>query len=221
MLPTNDYTTKDRKVITLCVGGKYAGDLRAPINHYLHVLSDEEIKEGDWFYADEFSPIEQAAHFEGNLVNGFIKSECKKIIATLDESLHVKTDEPNFGSYMTLSLGVRLPKISEEFVKYFISEHKKGNLIEEVDVEYEDGLNKPLDEALRSSGPLVFERLKLVDNTINIIIPKEDRLFTTKEVEDLFHKFGQQATNEQLSNGQGILVADSIRITKFLSENLK
>lgn len=62
-----------------------------------------------------------------------------------------------------------LPQIPQSFIELFVSEYNKGSVITDAMVEYEEGLNKPLHESLRSSSHLIFKRLKInPDNTINI-----------------------------------------------------
>jgi len=49
--------------------------------HHIYITSDDEIKEGDWYYSKEFNVILQCEC-------DYIKDiNCKKIIATTDKSL--------------------------------------------------------------------------------------------------------------------------------------
>ena len=89
-----------------------------PIYQHLYILSDEEIKEGDIILTKEYGVWEYRKApcplpYWGNS-NG-----CKKIIATTDSSLN-------------------LPSISQSFVKKYIEEYNKGNIITDVMVEYDE-----------------------------------------------------------------------------------
>lgn len=92
----------------------------------LYVLSDEEIKESDWFINLTNNTINQA-------INWIYVSTCKKIIATTDSSLKIIIPRHNdFDSEYLL------PQPSPQFIAKYIEEHNKGNIITEVMVEYEE-----------------------------------------------------------------------------------
>lgn len=102
------------------------GKICDPIDHSmlpqnLYILSDETIKEGDWYYSLYHETILQCSHknqaislniLYGNNVNK------GKVIATTDKSL-------------------KLPEPSEGFIKAFIKAYNSGNSITKVMVEYE------------------------------------------------------------------------------------
>lgn len=81
----------------------------------LYILSDDEIKEGDWYYDSEFDSIHKSSFPDG--LPPFLKRRCKKIIVTTDESLG-------------------LPQPSQSFIEKYVEEYNKGNIITEVLVEY-------------------------------------------------------------------------------------
>lgn len=88
---------------------------------HLYILSDEEIKEGDWFLMN--GCIERQCKFiENYLIVDTTEgrhhySVCKKIITSTDKSLN-------------------LPEPSTSFIQKYIEEYNKGNKIEDIMVEY-------------------------------------------------------------------------------------
>mgnify|MGYP003424287667 FL=1 len=99
---------------------KYKGVLDKDESYqHLYFVSNEPIKEGDWFIAIDSSIQKAKANYE-KLDND------KKVIATTDD-LRVTTFE-HFGA---------LPSPSPQFIDKFIGEYNKGNVIKEVMVEYE------------------------------------------------------------------------------------
>lgn len=90
------------------------------IYKHLYILSySENIGKGDYFYIPDdiaTSQIEKAEYFEHNLVNGWVKKACFKIIASTDSSLN-------------------LPRIPNELIKEYIN-----NQMEEVFIEYKNDI---------------------------------------------------------------------------------
>lgn len=115
------------------------------LNHHLYFLSDEEIKEGDYVLVDKLVG-KVVKSFENTLCEVDLgwsttqtKNNCKKIVATTDSSLVIGTvsrfvfDE---NSRQRINTKIYLPQPSPDFIKVFIEEYNKGNVIEWVDVEY-------------------------------------------------------------------------------------
>jgi hypothetical protein len=100
---------------------------------HLYVLSDDEIKEGDWFIhcnrilKAEKSREKDCVSFNNN--SNVARNNCKKIIATTD------TDITN--DFSTSGV-LFVPQIQQSFIEPFITNYNKGNVITEVIVEYED-----------------------------------------------------------------------------------
>lgn len=143
------------------------------INQYLYIISDDEIKAGDWYYAIDTKVMGKARE---NDVNGVFKGQYKhtykKIVATTDSSLSVQINKPEKISNRIFE---QLPSIPQSFIDRFVSEYNKGNKIEEVMVEYEHVDTEFVGYAL--SGDI----LKLnPDNTINIKSIKDS--WTREEV---------------------------------------
>lgn len=92
----------------------------------LYVLSNDEIKKGDWYHNSIDNSIKQASDW-------IYVSTCKKIIATTNKSLHkIPNSVPGFNFPDKLGL----PKPSQEFIELFIKNYNADNPITKVMVEY-------------------------------------------------------------------------------------
>ena len=114
-------------------------DLYHTIPQHLYILSDDEIKEGD--YVQTFKSIpntEMCIHHckDSGDVLSTKELNCKKTIATTDSSLFKIIK--NVGIREKDSMEVSLPYIPQSFIDKYVSEYNKGNKIEEVMVEYID-----------------------------------------------------------------------------------
>ena len=98
-------------------------------NQHLHIASDDEIKEGDWYF-DGTDFIHKKSKHNNTLVDG--NKQAKKIIATTDTSLNI-SHGGDFGNNVIKCL----PQPSQQFIEKYIEEYNKGNIIEDVLVEYE------------------------------------------------------------------------------------
>jgi len=92
------------------------------LNNFIYILSDDEIKEGDWVYSINYNNILQ-------LQKPSNKFFYKKIIATTDTNIS-STEITPFGRQFT--------KPSQQFIEKYIESYNKGNIITDVLVEYED-----------------------------------------------------------------------------------
>lgn len=82
------------------------------LNNFIYILSDDKIEDGDWCY-DEYNKI----IFQNKSIG--TPGMSKKIIATTNTSLN-------------------LPQPSQQFINKFIEEYNKGNMINDVLVEYDN-----------------------------------------------------------------------------------
>ena len=154
---------------------------------HLYIISDDEIKEGDWCI-NTGGNIKDSFPFRVTkevMNNKFIK----KIIATTDSSLEINSNFdynhllPNKNDFRFY-----LPQPSEQFIQKYIEEYNRGNIITDVLVEYELISNEeyflntinPDDDV-----PYFDERLKInhKDNTITIKKIKDS--YSREEVEKL------------------------------------
>lgn len=129
---------------------------------HLYILSDDEIKEGDWFMSMFLSyPLH---NIQGGHPDYPDASGCKKIIATTDHNLTKNISRP-------LGVTQSLPSIPQSFIDKYVSEYNAGRKIESVMVEYDEHYNTGVvdcgDEDLWDSGYSDYT-LKLNDNTIII-----------------------------------------------------
>ena len=145
-------------------------------NGHLYVLSNDEIKKGDYIYCTITNAIEIAKYNHDYLIRDW-----KKVIATTDTSLYIHQKE-------TISLPERvfyLPQPSQQFIQKYIEEYNKGNIITDVLVEYED-----YDWDLLTSGnTTIHQRVKVnpKDNTITIKKVKDS--WSREELTDILQVY--------------------------------
>lgn len=148
-------------------------------NQHLYILSDEEIKEGDWVYClrEGFEPVLKQ---KVNPIGVNNDKMFKKIIATTDKSIILPERFPSF---------TYLPQPSQSFLEKFVEEYNKGNVITEVMVEYE--WNKT---GRKIRKLYVFDHILKInpDNTIDINIPKDS--WSREEVVELIQKYSKECT---------------------------
>ena len=150
----------------------------------LYIISDDEIKEGDWFY-NIHSKIVGRAEFN------FGKDElAKKIIATTNSSLW----RP---SHKYASDVILLPQPSQQFINKYIEEYNKGNVITDVLVEYENKFDgKEYVDELDAYG---YDKIKSIlkinhkDNNIIIKIAKDS--WSREEVIEFGNKVKEYCKN--------------------------
>ncbi len=204
MLPTNEkastiWKTTSGQLIHTHVSGEYKEKYQP---QHLYILSDEEIKIGDWGigHAKGINGIGTGyyvfKHDNSNIakVNALAEGS-KKIIATTDKSL-----------------GLASPSTS--FIEKFVEEYNKDNVITDVMVEYEElarAVGKPLEKL--DSGvddfdkKIIGHKLKInpKDNTITIKKVKDS--WSREEVIDLLTRYNKRCQAPMVD-------------TKWISENL-
>ena len=170
MLPTNKNSSNIAKSINqdiLSLYNKNDDKYNQWINQNLYIISDDEIKEGDWFINLLDNSIHQAT-------NWIYVSTCKKIIATTDTSLIENIEMIGTGSTYLF----KLPQPSQQFIEKYIESYNKGKVITDVLVE------------LKSSGLHYFNedlRINPKDNTITIKKLKDS--WNREEVIELMKKY--------------------------------
>ena len=175
------------------------------LNNFIYILSDDEIKEGDWFIGDNIS-IKQCTLNNGGNINfksGWYSgsTNCKKIIATTDTSLYQAT-----GKAYKMVDGFKptyknLPQPSQQFIKKFVEEYNRGNIITDVLVEYELISNEEYflntinpDENV----PYFDENLKINSKDDTITIKKAKDSYTREEVDRMLDEQASRTTAEML-----------------------
>jgi len=177
----------------------------------LHITSNEEIKEGDW-YLNEFNNSITKANVNSDHI--YYVASCKKIIATTDTSLGLAP----FGGQDILDL----PQIPQSFIDTFIEEYNKDNVIDKVMVEYQTDWNKETIMCMEGNGdnPDDFpytSRFKIdKNNTINISLTENKDIFTFEEVRSIIDQFICEECPEFSSKGNG-----GTYLHKWIKENLK
>ena len=185
MLPTNEKTN----IINTNQGLLYNSNDYIGINQHLYIISDDEIKEGDWFvrnneihqcykiYNDEieFKTSKNSVYCGTNTL--WDKNYCKKIIATTDTSLYIHQKE-------TVSLPERvfyLPQPSQQFIEKYIEEYNKGNIITDILIEYE--------YLLDDKSVLPYWNLKVNPKDNTITIKKLKEIYTKEELCQILEKY--------------------------------
>jgi len=120
---------------------------------HLYIVSDEEIKEGDWCIAMN-RDTKYSKPFQCNKSKAFVNPEflnsqddVRKIIATTDSSLKLNEECIKCNGYGGDQSGYcnecsgtgnpkLLPQPSKQFIQKYIEEFNKGNKIEKILVEY-------------------------------------------------------------------------------------
>lgn len=162
---------------------------------HLYVLSDDEISGGDWFYNLLTKTIEQATDW-------IYVSNCKKIIATTDTTIT--------NDYSTSGV-LFVPQIHQAFIELYAEQYDKGNIITEVDVEYE------VKASTDSLVPEIWNELKInLDNTINISLIKDS--WNRDELPNLIINICRRY---QTFKGYNALdfQSDKSELVKFIKEN--
>ena len=150
MLPTNEkamihLTNSNILIESTELTGK--SELYKSIPQYLYILSDEEIKEGDWFIKLNQMKLMQCKDKTYTFVNEeFLNSndakDCKKIIATTDKSLIRYNPVGNSEKrkccdiHCICEINGKLPQPSQSFIEKYVEEYNKGNIITEVLLKY-------------------------------------------------------------------------------------
>lgn len=166
---------------------------------HLYIISSEEIKEGDWYIKNNFSVHQSAC---GEIEKGDYKN-CKKIIATTDESLTYKISV-DCGSSVGNTLHTKnLPRPSDDFLKAFVKAQGK---IDKVLVEYETKYKKECNcfKADITDGCNIPEHFEIIsvlkvapDNTITIKSVEEKTSWSREEVLKLL-KYAWGYKNESI-----------------------
>lgn len=130
------YSNHITKSNAYCSTGNWQGQ-------HLYIISDDEIKEGDWFihHSHGITTLLKAIEVKDRILDNegtsCCKSYCKKIIATTDTSLKIEIDGNKGDLLPDVSFDINLPQPSQQFIEKYIEEYNKGNIITDILVEYE------------------------------------------------------------------------------------
>ena len=151
-------------------------------HQHLYIISDDEIKEGDWCLFNELEVVKCTYSKNGEfLFSGPLTSSSnhhfsyfKKIITTTNTSLQwLDESERNPELARPNGLWKCLPQPSQQFIEKYIEEYNKGNVITDVLIEYELISNEEyFGNTVNPDNdvPYFDEKLKInpKDNTITI-----------------------------------------------------
>ena len=185
MLPTNQQTkylmvysdvekTKGKLILNGLKNDEYKE------YQHLYIISDDEIKEDDYYilFTDKALTVLRCTG-DGDYFN------CKKIIATTDESLHIPFVTPGNEELEIYEYSI-LPKPSDSFISKYIEEYNKGNVITDVLVEYEDIIYNPEKEREYQSNDRI--NLEDCDKQFRLKINPKDNTITIKKVKDSWNR---------------------------------
>ena len=195
------YDYDNLKTLSLAQGN-HKGTENTIIPQHLYIVSNEEIKEGDWFLEDDRDNVSQndgipnwvlrqCAHIRNSWIFYNINEDIgcnpdwsKKIIATTNNYLKLKvvdrnTCKPIDSGIMYKYKNIHLPQPSDSFIKKYIEEYNKGNVITNVLVEYEIGKSYS-----GNSGLEVKQWLKVDSNNTITIKKLEPELYTREQLEN-------------------------------------
>ena len=212
MLPTNEKASivnflDNNKLIFI---GHQTFQSSIPFTFYnVYILSDEEIKEGDWILnnlLEDKRPIQVTKEL---LEDGLLKDD-KKIIATTDKSLFTETKSIGYTEDRARVFYGKeyLPQPSQSFIEKFVEEYNEGNVITEVMVEYETITKRYGSCSIGEGVTMNVEQLKVSkDNTITI-----------RKVKDSWNR---DEVEEKIRKGAYVLLNGSIGdFDKWIEENL-
>lgn len=175
--------------------------MNIPNPQHLYILSDEEIKEGDFCYSERDKSVYKSQFSEFDNATNYVW----KIIATTNSSLSQFKWE--IKSYQ---MGNKIiPTIPQPFIQFYIQEYNKGKAPVDVEVEYER--IEPFKQTISREFDEDDVRYELVinpDNTINIKPTKE--CWTREDVAELIARF-------DIAMGKDI---PAERLNKWIEENL-
>lgn len=190
------------------------------LKNFLYVLSDEEIKEGDWFINLGSGGHPGVAIYKANsenskAINEFKFPEIKKIIATTDSLL----------KYVDVLDHYYVDKIPQHIIKAYVKAYNEGKPFDKVMVEYESWkhgeLTAPhvLDGEMYSikipAGEATNNKPKLnPDGTLAVSLVEEKMIPLSKVIEAM--KFAA-------TNGREIFISKEGMVShadKWIKENL-
>jgi hypothetical protein len=165
-------------------------------NQHLYILSDEEIKEGDWVLwfwdGGQIGVTEPQKYLGGEQV---LNNGHKKIIATTDPHLFVNAGEETIarasGFSQTFTKKEMLPQIPQHIIEAYVK-----NPFDEVEVEYEPSVFGEYD------GEIIYnwddeENPKLNQDGTLAVSLVEEKMYSRDEVEELCrnsHLLGMKET---------------------------
>lgn len=164
---------------------------------HLYIISDDEIKEGDWFINMDRVFKCKSIEFHGIVsIHGdtYNKELSKKIISTTDTSLANKCIRKN--GTITDNYSNVLHQPSQQFIEEYIKFYNKGDVITEVLVKYEAQMLNISNHIYH--GNKLLENIKLKVNSKNntITIKKVKDNYNRKEVVNIINQYTIEMASE-------------------------
>jgi len=184
MLPTEKASTlwynKDTKQLVYNPD-YYLDPTHVDIPQHLYLISDDEIRENDWFikWSGGKWNLHQCSEFDKKLIDElWNETTYKKVIASTD-LLQITVGKD--GDDILVDC---LPKFSESFIKAYV---KANGEIDKVEVEYEQKADMVIGQKSRGITNLHWA-LKLTPNNEVIISMVEEKMYNKDEVVELLMK---------------------------------
>lgn len=164
---------------------------------HLYIISDDEIKKGDWFINEQYF-LEEKVELAIWQHNGKIipNSNPKKIVATTDKSLTISKDGFEGKNWL-------LNQIHESFINTFIKNYNNGTPITKVNLEMELIPNPNY----TGSGDNIILGYKIKTRPDNTVIIHQSKTYSRSNIKDLLKRF---------SNDYNILTS----VDQWIKENL-
>jgi hypothetical protein len=149
-------------------------------NQHLYILSNDEIKEGDWCISMNLA---YKKPFQCTNLLYAKEYNCKKILATTDTSLEIKISRP-------LSVTRLLPQIPTIFIQQYIDAYNNGNVIEKclVEVECPQCQEWGYISQCRNNCNKKFIQIKLNQNNEISILTEPKQMFSRENIMSALHK---------------------------------
>ena len=152
----------------------------------LYIVSDDEIKEGNWCYDKLNNNIYQATKIViHNLKSLEYELYLKKIIASTDTALTI-VDKHMFNGYSNN----HLPQPSQQFIEKYIESYNKNEVITDVLVDYKTNILYPMIE----NNNLIL-KVNPKDNTITIKKLKDN--WNLKEIKSILLQFAKDCNKDE------------------------
>lgn len=152
-------------------------------HYYLHIISDDEIKEKDWIFYKPRNMIQMASKTLAHNI---------KLLKELDEEIN------NFKVISSTDSFLNLPQPSPQFIQKYCDEYNKSNQIVDVMVEYTKKYNQPVTKNYEKTGDLFITEEPKIDGNNCITITKIKENYTLKEISDAFKLEGIHYTENFL-----------------------
>lgn len=187
---------------------EYLKDSLNAKSFHVYFLSNEEIKENDWYFLIPESKIKQFKLINYSLRNN--SREWKKIVAATDNNLIIDVNEGDDLEPISLSL----PNIPIDFIQSFTDSYNKGNVITNVLVEV--NTKSVLSTGYEALGFVKDFKSYKIKNGAIIIEKLEEKTYTESQVIALCKKSYSRGHYNGSFKEEEPVISD-----KWIKENIK